>query len=183
MRRLVRRLLVVVPTLVVSLSIAVAEDPPGRTAVGEPQAINATELKKVQARVDAALAPITFASVVDPATTEAAGMAIGQVATPVQSATREDGTTVTVMSAWKRGASGPANIGVWHAKDKAAGGLAGMIGGNVGDLVLRLQEPVEGSAAQPFGFRRVRLFKDGAEDEYTAEVDGWVLRSYVNSER
>jgi hypothetical protein len=183
MRGIVSGLVLAVPALVAWGSIALAEEPPGRTQVGESHVINSTELKKVRERVDAALAPIALTAVVDPATTQSAGPAIGRVITPVQSATREDGTTVTVMSAWERGAPAPANVGVWHAMDKTAGGLAGMFGGKMGDLVLRLQEPMEGSAARPFGFRRVRLFNDGAEDEYTAEEKGWVLRRYVNSER
>jgi hypothetical protein len=102
MRGIVSGLVLAVPALVAWGSIALAEEPPGRTQVGESHVINSTELKKVRERVDAALAPIALTAVVDPATTQSAGPAIGRVITPVQSATREDGTTVTVMSAWER---------------------------------------------------------------------------------
>ena len=149
-----------------------------RTLVGVPIMVAAKDLPAVLERVNALIAPATLEELAAPS--PQAGISMGSgVAVGTQTRTREDGMKVTVMSAQKGEDSPPTNVGVWHdATEGGGGGLAALFGGNAGKLVLRLHDPSADADAEPFGFRRVRLFKDGVEEEYTAEDGHWMLRTY-----
>ncbi len=185
------------PVLVVTAALVVMANPawpqfgdqpaaaePERHQVGETVAVAAKDLPDVLARVQALIDPATLEELAAPSPS-AGGLSMGSgVAVGSQMRTREDGVKLTIMSAQKGQNSPPANVGVWHGtgNDSNAGGLAALFGGSPGKLVLRLHDPA--ADALPFGFRRVRLFSDGTEQEYVLDDGGrWTMRRYENAER
>ncbi len=162
---------------------APASTEPDRNQVGEPVTVAAKDLQDVLARVNALIDPATLEELAAPSRS-AGGLSMGGgVGVGSQTRTREDGVKLTIMSAQRGQDSPPANVGVWHGtgKDSNAGGLAALLGGSPGKLVLRLHDP--SADAAPFGFRRVRLFTDGIEEEYVVDDGRWVMRQYENAER
>lgn len=145
-----------------------------------PRAISKNERAELEARVRQLVAPRPLEELSKPA--KSSGTSVGSVSIPSQSFKRDDGVSVTIMSAQK-GSAPPANVGVWHGKGAKQSGFAAMFGGNVGKLVLRMHDPDPSPAAEPFGFRRVRLFDDGHEKEYRLEGDLWMLAEYDGAER
>ena len=153
-----------------------------RELVKGPASVEASELENVLTQVEQLLAPFKLADVSGPPPeTQGGTIMIGSVVTPTRSASRDDGTVITVMSAHEGPDAPPANLGVWHGTAKNSG-FAGVLSGNIGKLKLRLFGPSTDKAAQPFGFTEVSLFDAGSETEYTLEADGWVVRHYVGAE-
>ncbi|MEO1035626.1 MAG: hypothetical protein AAFX44_08705 [Pseudomonadota bacterium] len=153
-------------------------DTEGRLVAG-PEPASTEQLEDALTKVGAAIAPLTLAELAAPAADDAMAVSGGGVVMPMQSVQRDDGVTLTIMSAQRSADQPPTNVGIWHGS--GGGGLGAILGGSVGKLALRLHDPDEDAA--PFGFRRVRLFAAGEETEYEFAAGEWVVRRYEDAER